>query len=163
MATPAQQIGGMKGQGKRDHILDVSCMMRAKESKGEPTIQTHIDGSACFDRLRIGDLLFNAVNAGADLKAINMIKEISETTRIHISGDPEKERCAEVKKTAGQGMGFVCKGTSLSVGLAAERSIPLENWKNDVVLPHQTLLMMLPPPTKTLMQLDRMARDLPEP
>ena len=36
MATPAQQIGGMKGQGTTDHILDVSCMMRAKESKGEP-------------------------------------------------------------------------------------------------------------------------------
>ena len=68
MATPAQQIGGLKGQGTRDHILDVSYMMRAKESKGEPTIQTLIDGSACFDRLRIGAYC-------------------SETTRIHISGD----------------------------------------------------------------------------
>ena len=101
MATPAQQIGGIKGQGTRDLFLAVSCLMRAKESKGEPKILTLIDVSACFDRVKMGDLLFHAVDAGADMKVINLIKEISETTRIHISGDPEKERCAEVKKTAG--------------------------------------------------------------
>ena len=55
MKTPEGQIGGIRGQSTRDHLMAVMCLMRSKEAESNPSVITLVDIAACFDKIRLQD------------------------------------------------------------------------------------------------------------
>ena len=126
-AMPENQVGGLAGHGCRDHLVAVTSLMKINESMGKPTIITLIDVSSMFDKVVLNDALYDAVSAGADSKAVFMLGKYSEKSIIKIRNDPDSERSRIVHKTLGQGTNFAPKIISLSMGIAIDNCIPIQN------------------------------------
>ena len=124
---PEGQIGGASQHSTRDHIMTATCLMRAKEARGLPSIFTLIDIQACFDRTRLNDITYCILNTGADVKATKMAHMLADKSVIQIARDPNKNRQALVEGSAGQGTNLACRGTSLTIGDAVDNAAPIEN------------------------------------
>ena len=66
-----------------------------KEMK--PTILTLLDMAARFDKLRLSDTESDVIGSGADLKAVKIIRKLSDRMKISIKGDLQKLRTKEVQ------------------------------------------------------------------
>ena len=62
----------------------------------KPTILTLLDMAACFDKLRLSDTESDVIGSGADLKAVKIIRKLSDRRKISIKGDLQKSRTKEV-------------------------------------------------------------------
>ena len=125
--TPECQIGGVPGSSTVDHIMTTVAATRVNERQNMPTIASLIDLRACFDRIRLNDVIFDVIGTGADIKAVKMIKELSKETIISIAGDPKNNRTAVVEDALAQGSKFAAPGAGLTIGLITEEAIPIEN------------------------------------
>ena len=125
--TPEAQIGGVKTHGCRDHILAITSLMKANEARSLPTILTLVDLTSCFDRVRLNDLTYDVANCNVDLKALKFLHMMNQRTVIKMAGDHDDKRSADVLGSVGQGTGFAAKATGLSVSVATEMAIPVEN------------------------------------
>ena len=111
----------------RDHIIVAVVLMKMNEARSMPTIFSLIDLQACFDKVRLNDITWDMMEADVDLKALKIAHQMSNINVISIANDPDKRRTATVTKSIGQGTSIAAKGTSLTVGKAADDAIPLEN------------------------------------
>ena len=125
--TPPNQLGGMPMHSTRDHIIVAVVLMKMNEARSMPTIFSLIDLQACFDKVRLNDITWDMMEADVDLKALKIAHQMSNINVISIANDPDKRRTATVTKSIGQGTSVAAKGTSLTVGKAADDAIPLEN------------------------------------
>ena len=114
-ATPEAQAGGQESRSCRDHLLKLTMLMRHYKKIGKPLPILAVDVRACFDRVKLSDLVFDCLEAGANAKDIMIINEATKATLIRIAGD-DQERGIIVLETAGQGTVFAPLATSLSLG-----------------------------------------------
>ena len=63
----------------------------------KPTILTLLDMAARFDKLRLSDTESDVIGSGADLKAVKIIRKLSDRMKISIKGDLQKLRTKEVQ------------------------------------------------------------------
>ena len=69
-ATPELQAGGQPNRSTRDHLLKLNLMMRTYQKQGRPLPLLAVDVRACFDRVKLSDLIFDVIEAGADPKTV---------------------------------------------------------------------------------------------
>ena len=79
-------------QSTVDQIMTVVCTASINEKLNKPTIDTHGDIKACFDRIRLNSVLLDVGETGSDLKALKVMSDFTNETVIKISGDPNKNR-----------------------------------------------------------------------
>ena len=121
-ATPPGQVGGIPNRGCRDHLLKMTIVIKNAERNCDYIPMTFVDVKACFDKLRLDDLVYDTIKSGANLKATKLIKTFSEKIKIKISGDTDSDRCAVVTNTAGQGSNYAPIGASLSMGVSTSNN-----------------------------------------
>ena len=95
-ATPLLQAGSRKGRSTREQLLKVLLLQKTHESKSKPLPVLLVDVKACFDQMVLDDVVYDTIEAGADLKATRVIRAFSNKTEIRLRGDPRNE---------GQGVG----------------------------------------------------------
>ena len=57
----------------------------------KPTILTLLDMAARFDKLRLSDTESDVIEFGADLRAVKIIRKLSDRMKISIKGDPQNQ------------------------------------------------------------------------
>ena len=121
-ATPVLQAGSRKGRSTRDQMLKVILMQKYHENKGKPLPILLVDVKSCFDKMILDDVVFDTIEAGADLKATRVIRKFSNKTEIRLRGDPRNGGQGEsrvIYGTLGQGSNFAPPG----IGLTTSKSL----------------------------------------
>ena len=117
-ATPLSQAGSRPGRSTRDQLIKLVVLQKYFEKTQTPLPILFVDVAACFDRIRLNDVVSDALKAGADRKTTRMIHKFSEVTEIMIRGD-EREKGVMVKGTMGQGSNFAPP----SIGLTTSKAV----------------------------------------
>ena len=121
-ATPQLQAGSRKGRSTRDQLLKVIVMQKFQESGGKPLPILLVDVKSCFDRMVLEDVVYDTIEAGADLKATRVLKKFSDKTEIRLRGDPRNNGQGvgrHIRGTLGQGSNFAPPG----IGLTTSKSL----------------------------------------
>lgn len=121
-ATPQLQAGSRKGRSTRDQLLKVIVMQKYFECKSKPLPIVLVDVQACFDRMVLDDVVYDTIQAGADLKATRVIRKFSDKTEIRLRGDYRNHGQGvgkEIRGTLGQGSNFAPPG----IGMTTSRSL----------------------------------------
>ena len=124
-ATPQLQAGSRKGRSTRDQLLKVIILQKHHESQGKPLPVLLVDVQACFDKMRLDDVIYDTIEAGASLKVTRALRKFSDKTVIRLRGDPRENgqgEGREVRGTLGQGSNFAPPG----IGLTTSKSIKQE-------------------------------------
>ena len=124
-ATPQLQAGSRKGRSTRDQLLKVIVMQKYHESKGKPLPVLLVDVQACFDRMRLDDVIYDTIEANANLKATRALRKFSDRTIIKLRGDTRNNGEGVgrlVTGTLGQGSNFAPPG----IGLTSSKSLKSE-------------------------------------
>ena len=100
-ATPQCQAGSRKGRSTHDQLLKLVIIQKYFEKSGKPLPLLFVDVASCFDRIQLSDVIYDSIQAGADLKAVRMIHKFSDNTQIKIRGEDRSGRGALVKGTTG--------------------------------------------------------------
>ena len=122
MATPQLQAGSRKGRSTRDQLLKVIILQKHQESKGKPQPILLVDVRACFDRMVLDDVIYDTIEAGADRKAVRVLRKFSDKTIIKLKEDHRNDGKGVgrlVTGTLGQGSNFAPPG----IGLTTSKSI----------------------------------------
>ena len=121
-ATPQAQAGSRKGRSTRDQMLKLLILQKFHESKGKPLPILLVDVRACFDKIRLSDVIFDTLEAGADAKAIRVLNKMASETVIKLKGDHRNEGEGVgrmVKNTLGQGTNLAPGG----IGLTSSKTV----------------------------------------
>ncbi len=121
-ATPQSQAGSRKGRSTRDQILKVIVLQKFHEKKGKPLPVLLVDVQACFDRMVLDDVIYDTIEADADLKATRALRKFSDKTVIKLRGDDRNDGAGvgrQISGTLGQGSNFAPPG----IGLTTSKSI----------------------------------------
>ena len=122
-ATPQMQAGSRPGRSTRDQLIKLVVMQKYYEKSQLPLPLLFVDVASCFDKIQLSDVIFDAIEAGGDRKAIRVIRQFSDITEIRIKGDLRgKDRQgvgAIVKGTTGQGSNFAPP----SIGLTTSKAV----------------------------------------
>ena len=122
-ATPQIQAGSRKKRSTRDQLLKVVIMQKWAEARSTPLPLLMVDVQACFDKMRLDDVVHDVIEAGGDLKAVRVIRKFSDTTVIKLKGDRRGSEGdgvgAVIRGTLGQGSNFAPPG----IGLCTSKSI----------------------------------------
>ena len=97
-------------------------LQKFHESKGKPLPILLVDVQACFDKMVLDDVVFDTIEAGADLKATRVLRKFSDRTVIKLRGDQRnggEGEGREIRGTLGQGSNFAPPG----IGLTTSKSI----------------------------------------
>ena len=111
--TPECQVGGQKLGSTNEHLAAMITSMRRVEKVQNKGAIIFMDIKACFDRVRLHDILFEAVQSGVVGRPLQNIRTYTENLNIRMQGDSNKERVRSIKNSTGQGTGFAPVGTSL--------------------------------------------------
>ena len=107
--------------------MTVASVIKINSSKGEPNIIMLLDVSSCFDKCRTTDIIYDAVETEVDKRALFMLGKMNERMLVHVNGDLDNSRMAELVDTCGQGTNFAPHGISLSIRNTTDEAIPMEN------------------------------------
>ena len=89
-----------------EHLLTMIITMRRLELvRGGGSI-IFLDIKACFDRIRLSDILYDAARSGVTGRPLKNIKEYTENLNIKMQGDPDPSRSRSITNSTGQGSGF---------------------------------------------------------
>ena len=121
--TPEYQVGGQKLGSTNEHLVSMITTMRRLEITQGGGYVVFMDIKACFDRIRLNDILFEAAQAGVVGKPLRCIKEYTEGLNIRIRGDPNPDRVRKITNSTGQGSGFAPVGTSMVMAKTLENRI----------------------------------------
>ena len=127
-ATPQLQAGSRKGRSTRDQMLKVIVMQKYHECKSRPLPILLVDVQACFDKMVLDDVIYDTIEAGADLKATRVARKFTNKTEIRLTGDPRnngKGVGRVIWRTLGQGSNFAPPG----IGLTTSKSLQ-DNFKD---------------------------------
>lgn len=111
--TPEMQVGGQKMGSTNEHLLSMIMAMRRLEKKQGGAFIIFMDIKACFDRIKLNDILFEAVQCGVTGRPLKNIKTYTNNLNIRIQGDPDENRVRSITNSTGQGSGFAPVGTSM--------------------------------------------------
>ena len=111
--TPAYQVGGQRQGSTVEHLLSTITMMRRIEKKREAGALIFMDIKACFDKIKLEDILVESTKGGVRGRPLRNIRKYTDNLTIKIVGDDSKERQAVIKNSTGQGSGFAPVGTSM--------------------------------------------------
>ena len=121
--TPDYQVGGQKLGSTNEHLLSmITTMRRLEKLQGGGSI-LFMDIKACFDRVRLNDILFEATQCGVKGKPLRCISEYTGNLKIKMRGDPKSDRCRELSNSTGQGSGFAPVGTSMVMAKTLDNRI----------------------------------------
>ena len=121
--TSSTQIGGIPRKSTRDHLLACLLSMRHFQRIGKPVILLLLDISKCFDKIKLSDMLFEALQLGCKPAIVKYLEKLSENTVIKMRGMGRDELSRIVVDTVGQGTDFAVLLTSFSIGLILEKFI----------------------------------------
>lgn len=111
--TPELQVGGQKQGSTNEHLLSMIISMRRLEESQNAGGIIFLDIKACFDRVRLSDILYETIQSGVVGRPLINIKKYTDNLTIKLIGDPDDTRKAEISNSTGQGSGFAPVGTSL--------------------------------------------------
>ena len=122
-ATPQMQAGSRPGRSTRDQLIKLVVMQKYYEKSQLPLPLLFVDVASCFDKIQLSDVIFDAIMAGGDRKAIRVIKQFSDVTEIRLKGDLRGDDRqgigAIVRGTTGQGSNFAPP----SIGLTTSKAV----------------------------------------
>ncbi len=121
--TPSYQVGGQKLGLTNEHLVSMITTMRRLEKFQGGGAVVFMDIKACFDRVRLTDILFEAVQSGVTGKPLRCINEYTNNLRIRIRGDTDTNRVKEMDNSTGQGSGFAPVGTSMVMAKTLDNKI----------------------------------------
>ena len=125
--TPDLQVGGQKQGSTNEHLLAMMISMRRlEEFQGCGSI-IFMDIKACFDRVRLSDILFETIQCGVVGRPLKNIANYTENLVIKSIGDPKEDREARITNSTGQGSGFAPVGTSLVMAKTLEVRIKMRS------------------------------------
>mgnify|MGYP001162975371 FL=1 len=122
-ATPEFQVGGQKMGSTNEHLLAMIVAMRKLEKVQKTGAIIFMDIKACFDRVRLNDILFETVQAGVVGRPLKNIATYTDNLIIKMVGDDNQERQRRISNSTGQGSGFAPVGTSLVMAKTLEMKI----------------------------------------
>ena len=111
--TPDCQVGGQKLGSTNEHLAAMITSMRRVELTQSKGAIIFMDIKACFDRVRLHDILFEAVQSGVVGRPLKNMFEYTNNLRIHMQGDDKEDRKRFITNSTGQGTGFAPVGTSM--------------------------------------------------
>ena len=111
--TPECQVGGQKLGSTNEHLAAMITSMRRVELTRSKGAIIFMDIKACFDRVRLHDILFEAVQSGVVGRPLKNMFEYTNNLTIHMQGDDKAERVRKINNSTGQGTGFAPVGTSM--------------------------------------------------
>ena len=118
LATPQAQAGSRKGRSTRDQMLKLIILQKFYESQSRPLPILLVDVKACFDKIRLEDVIFDTLQSGADSKATRILNKLSDNTEIRLTGDM-RNTGRKVTGTLGQGTNYAPGG----IGLTSSKSV----------------------------------------
>ena len=124
-ATPQAQAGSRKGRSTRDQMLKLVILQKYYESQSRPLPILLVDVRACFDKIRLSDVVFDTLEAGGDAKAVRVLRKLADKTEIRLRGDQRNNGAGEgrlVYGTVGQGTNWAPGG----IGLTSSKCIDKE-------------------------------------
>ena len=130
-ATPQSQAGSRKGRSTRDQMLKLVILQKFYESQSRPLPILLVDVKACFDKIRLEDVVFDTLQAGADPKATRILSKLSDNTEIRLTGD-KREEGRKVTGTLGQGTNYAPPGIGLTSSKSVDHKFP-EETKNKLL------------------------------
>ena len=122
LATPQLQAGSRKGRSTRDQMLKVIVMQKYHECRSKPLPILLVDVQACFDKMVLDDVIYDTIEARADLKATRVARKFTDKTEIRLTGDPRNKGKGVgrvIWGTLGQGSNFAPPG----IGLTTSKSL----------------------------------------
>ena len=119
-ATPQMQAGSRPGRSTRDQLVKLVIMQKFFEKSKKPLPMLFVDVASCFDKIQLNDVVFDTIEAGADLKASRMIYKYSNVTEIRMTGD-SRDRGITVTGTTGQGSNFAPPSIGLTTSKAVQK------------------------------------------
>ena len=122
-ATPEFQVGGQKMGSTNEHLLSMIIAMRKLEKTQRTGAIIFMDIKACFDRVRLNDILFETVQAGVVGRPLKNIANYTDNLVIKMVGDNDQQRRERINNSTGQGSGFAPVGTSLVMAKTLEMKI----------------------------------------
>ena len=120
-ATPDLQQGGQPGGSTMDHLVSMVALINVRRRKNSATVITLMDIVKCFDKCKLGDILYEFANAGVGPHDLRLIRDFNENTKIRIQGDCDPDRAAVVQDSVGQGTTGAVSGAVLMMGRKVEK------------------------------------------
>ena len=120
LATPDLQQGGQPGGSTMDHLVSMVALINVRRRKNSATVITLMDIVKCFDKCKLGDILYEFANAGVGPHDLRLIRDFNENTKIRIQGDCDPDRAAVVQDSVGQGTTGAVSGAALMMGRKVE-------------------------------------------
>ena len=121
--TPEFQVGGQRMGSTSEHLLSMMIAMKKLERTQGTGAIIFMDIKACFDRVRLNDILYETAQTGVVGRPLKNIAKYTDNLVIKLVGDPDKERRAELTDSTGQGTGYAPVGTSLVMSKTLEMKI----------------------------------------
>ena len=121
--TPEFQVGGQRMGSTNEHLLAMITVMRRLERENQGGGIVFMDIKACFDKIRLQDILFESTQCGVMGRPLRAIKDYTDNLVIHMQGDPDMTRTATLTNTTGQGSGFAPVGTSMVMAKTLENNM----------------------------------------
>ena len=122
-ATPQAQAGSRRGRSTRDQMLKLVILQKFYESQSRPLPILLVDVKACFDKIRLEDVVHDTLQAGADPKATRILNKLSDNTEIRLTGDQRGEG-RRVSGTLGQGTNYAPPGIGLTTSKGVLTKFP---------------------------------------
>ena len=118
--TPDFQVGGQKMGSTNEHLLSMMVAMKKLEEKQGCGAIIFMDIKACFDRVRLTDILYETAQSGVVGRPLKNIAKYTDNLNIKMVGDPNKQRKVNITNSTGQGTGYAPVGTSLTMAKTLE-------------------------------------------
>lgn len=131
--TPDIQVGGMPNRGSRDNLLISIIAMREFERRKQPFACVLLDISKCFDKVKLSDLVYEALRIGCNPAVIKYIFQLSDETEIRLRGMNRDEISRIVRDSAGQGTDFAVVMTSYLMGMTMEKHLKKDGIYKELV------------------------------
>ena len=132
--TPECQVGGQKMGSTNEHLAALITTMRRVEEKQQKGAVIYMDIKACFDRVRLTDILFEAVQSGVIGRPLKNIKQYTDNLIIHMQGDDDVTRTRVINNSTGQGTGFAPVGTSMVMSKTLEVKAEMLEGREKLIL-----------------------------
>ena len=107
------QVGGQKLGSTNEHLAAmITTMRRVEQEQGKGAV-IFMDIKACFDRVRLQDILVETAKAGVVGKPLRLIAEYTNNLKIKLLGDVDPNREEKIINSTGQGSCFAPVGMSM--------------------------------------------------
>ena len=96
-ATPSIQLGGLPKSSCVEHLVSLATTLNVRARERKATVLTSVDCLKCFDEINLGDVCYEAAQAGIVGKPLKLLRDLNEGTTMTIAGGSEEDKFATQK------------------------------------------------------------------